>query len=166
MRKLASNLLRNGRLTYSLYLLLRQSLDRRIFHQLDDVFVHAKNNCHLNTKYIYFCFTKDMLKNVQRTLNGFRRVSSFGESGSAPTHPFPEFSELKSFEEIHKYSINNHEEFWGRIARSQIKWHKDFTTTGFGSKQVYLNSITKKARLIMNHFYEKGKIIIIVETNR
>ena len=40
-----------------------------------------------------------------------------------------EFPEFQSFHDLHRYSIDHHEEFWARISRSMISWEKDFTIT-------------------------------------
>jgi len=68
-----------------------------------------------------------MLTNIKRKL--FRNLSTFGHSIAPPTHTFAEFPD-KSFEEIYQYSINSHEEFWGKVAKSQIKWKSEFSITG------------------------------------
>lgn len=45
------------------------------------------------------------------------------------TTPFPEFSKLNTHSELYNYSITNPDEFWARVARSQLHFFKDFTTT-------------------------------------
>ena len=40
-----------------------------------------------------------------------------------------EFPEFQSFHDLHRYSIDHHEEFWARISRSMISWEKEFTIT-------------------------------------
>ena len=40
---------------------------------------------------------------------------------------FPEFNHLDSYENIYKYSIKNHEDFWATVARNQLLWEKPFT---------------------------------------
>ena len=64
-----------------------------------------------------------------RIARKFIRFNSFGKSVAPATVAFREFPEFRSFEELHKFSINNHEEFWGKVAKSQIKWEKEFTVT-------------------------------------
>ena len=44
------------------------------------------------------------------------------------TTPFPEFPDLKTHEELYKYSLDHSETFWGTLARSRLTWSKDFTT--------------------------------------
>ena len=41
-----------------------------------------------------------------------------------------EFPEFKTFEELHRWSLNNHEQFWARMSKSMISWDKEFTVTG------------------------------------
>ena len=67
---------------------------------------------------------------------------SFGEHGNIGTEMgqfldskfsnfiFLEFPEFKTFEELHRWSLNNHEQFWARMSKSMISWEKDFTLTG------------------------------------
>ena len=43
---------------------------------------------------------------------------------------FLEFPEFKTFEELHRWSLNNHEQFWARMSKSMISWDKEFTVTG------------------------------------
>jgi hypothetical protein len=69
-----------------------------------------------------------MFKRISKVLP--KRLASFGQSSAKPTQDFPEFPEFTTFEEIYKYSIENHEDFWKRIAKTQIKWDKEFTITG------------------------------------
>ena len=64
-----------------------------------------------------------------RIARKFLRFNSFGKSVAPATVAFPEFPEFRSFEELHKFSINNHDDFWGKVAKSQIKWEKEFTVT-------------------------------------
>ena len=48
---------------------------------------------------------------------------------SITTTPFPEFSDLsqlKSHDDLHKFSLESPQEFWGRLARSRLRWDQDF----------------------------------------
>ena len=50
---------------------------------------------------------------------------------SITTTPFPEFSDLsqlKTHDDLHKFSLENPQEFWGRLARSRLRWDQDFQT--------------------------------------
>ena len=51
----------------------------------------------------------------------------FGQSTAPATQAFPEFPEFTTFEQLHRWSLENHEEFWGRVSRSMISWDKPFT---------------------------------------
>ncbi|XP_070180553.1 acetyl-coenzyme A synthetase 2-like, mitochondrial isoform X2 [Littorina saxatilis] len=45
------------------------------------------------------------------------------------TTPFPEFadlSQLKSHDDLHKFSLENPEQFWGRLALSRLQWDEEF----------------------------------------
>ena len=47
------------------------------------------------------------------------------------TTPFPEFADVegvKSHQDLHQFSLDHPDEFWGRLARSRLKWDKDFDT--------------------------------------
>ena len=50
---------------------------------------------------------------------------------------FLEFPEFKTFEELHRWSLNNHEQFWARMSKSMISWDKEFTVTGKNSTLSY-----------------------------
>ncbi|XP_076441551.1 acetyl-coenzyme A synthetase 2-like, mitochondrial isoform X2 [Babylonia areolata] len=70
-------------------------------------------------------FAGNTLKNVRQIV--------FGPSWcrSITSTPFPEFADLKhlrSHEDLHKYSLDNPTEFWGRLARSRLQWDQDFQT--------------------------------------
>ena len=67
-----------------------------------------------------------MLKSVVRRIGG----AVFGKSTAPGTTIVPEFPEFESFQELHNYSIKNHEEFWARMSRSMISWQEDFSITG------------------------------------
>ena len=43
---------------------------------------------------------------------------------------FLEFPEFKTFEELHQWSLNNHEQFWARMSKSMISWDTEFSITG------------------------------------
>lgn len=38
-----------------------------------------------------------------------------------------EFKELGGYSEIYKYSIEQNDEFWEKLARSRLVWEKDFS---------------------------------------
>ena len=115
-------------------------------------------------------------KTMRSQRNILRRISSFGTSKAPPTTPVPgkksrwnwtvlalkwtvddlsfgtfisEFPEFQSFHDLHRYSIDHHEEFWARISRSMISWEKDFTITardphtGWSTNQsvIFLNRV-------------------------
>jgi acetyl-CoA synthetase len=48
-------------------------------------------------------------------------------------HPRPHVQGLEEYQRIYKESIQNPHEFWGKLARELITWHKDFTTVNSGS---------------------------------
>ena len=52
----------------------------------------------------------------------------FGQSTAPATQSFPEFPEFTTFEQLHRWSLANHEEFWARVSRSMIAWDKPFNT--------------------------------------
>merc|ERR1711970_118559 len=35
----------------------------------------------------------------------------------------------KTYDELHKFSVENPEKFWGTLARTRLTWHKMFTKT-------------------------------------
>ncbi|KAK7504191.1 hypothetical protein BaRGS_00004495 [Batillaria attramentaria] len=48
------------------------------------------------------------------------------------TTPFPEFgnmTDLRSHQDLYRFSLTDPQEFWCRLARTRLKWDKDFTTT-------------------------------------
>ena len=57
-----------------------------------------------------------------------------------------EFPEFKTFEELHRWSLNNHEQFWARMSKSMISWDKEFTVTGKTTVGVPLVLLVKTAR--------------------
>ena len=82
-----------------------------------------------------------------RVFRKFIRFSSLQKTGAPPTVAFPEFPEFKSFEELHRFSVNNHEEFWGKVAKSQIKWHKEFTITANNDFKGRISNLTYKFQI-------------------
>lgn len=58
------------------------------------------------------------------------------------TTDFPEFQDLthiKTHEDLYRFSIEDSETFWSRLARSRLAWSKDFTA-------------------VSNHDFKTGKI--------
>jgi acetyl-CoA synthetase len=56
-------------------------------------------------------------------------INKFAEIST--TTDFPEFRDLthiKTHADLHKFSIDESDEFWSRLARSRLSWIKDFTT--------------------------------------
>ncbi len=53
------------------------------------------------------------------------------------TTPFPELKHfpntIDSHESLHKFSIENADQFWSTIARSRLEWFQDFTAVSSGS---------------------------------
>ena len=61
------------------------------------------------------------------------------------TAEFPELSSfpasVNSYEKLHKFSIENRDQFWGTLAKSRLQWNKEFkqvTTGKFTDKDVNL----------------------------
>lgn len=72
------------------------------------------------------CIVRQTLKKTRQFVLGpswLRTVST--------TTPFPEFADLtqiQSHDDLHKFSLENPKEFWGRLARSRLQWDQDFQT--------------------------------------
>jgi hypothetical protein len=53
------------------------------------------------------------------------------------TAKFPEISQFdllsKSYEELHKFSIQNNDKFWGTIAETRLQWFKKFNQVKSGN---------------------------------
>ena len=62
---------------------------------------------------------KFITQNNHRFFSLAKLLSSF----SSPLREFPEF---QSHQDLHKYSLEKPDEFWGTLARSRISWFKDF----------------------------------------
>lgn len=60
----------------------------------------------------------------------FRQFSSF--QGITST-PMPEIADLspaiKTHEDLHRFSLQNPDKFWSVLARSRLRWIKDFSVT-------------------------------------
>ncbi|XP_071080511.1 acetyl-coenzyme A synthetase 2-like, mitochondrial [Haliotis cracherodii] len=78
---------------------------------------------------------------LQTTLSGSRRhlrkypkyakvlVSQRDITTSTTTTPFPEFEgvpSIKTHDDLYRFSLENPDVFWGKLARSRLKWFHDF----------------------------------------
>lgn len=54
------------------------------------------------------------------------------------TAKFPELSEfprsIKSYEDLHRYSVENSDHFWETLAKHRLDWFKPFTKVNNGAK--------------------------------
>lgn len=61
-----------------------------------------------------------------------QKLAKFGQIKTiSTTTPFPEFESqpnLKTHADLHRYSLENSDEFWSTLARSRLTWSKDFDT--------------------------------------
>ncbi|XP_045185651.2 acetyl-coenzyme A synthetase 2-like, mitochondrial [Mercenaria mercenaria] len=62
--------------------------------------------------------------NTTTSLQGGREFSD--EAVDHSTTPFPEFDSFKTHDELYQFSLNSPEFFWGTLARSRLKWFRDF----------------------------------------
>ncbi|XP_067681216.1 acetyl-coenzyme A synthetase 2-like, mitochondrial [Haliotis asinina] len=56
-------------------------------------------------------------------------VSQRGITTSTTTTPFPEFEgvpNIKTHDDLYRFSLENPDVFWGKLARSRLKWFHDF----------------------------------------
>ena len=59
-----------------------------------------------------------------------------GISDNFLTSHFPELEEfpksIKSYEDLHKFSIEHNDEFWSTLAKSRLDWYEPFTQVRSG----------------------------------
>ena len=68
------------------------------------------------------CLTKQTLQRLPLTRT-FQRYA-----GTCSTH-IPEFSDnerLQSYQDLHRYSLENPDQFWGTLAKNRLEWIEDF----------------------------------------
>jgi acetyl-CoA synthetase len=74
---------------------------------------------------------KGLINNYLLNQKGLLYLKAISTTRNFLTSPFPELSQFsqtfKDRAELHKFSIQNRDEFWSIIARNRIDWINDFT---------------------------------------
>lgn len=55
-----------------------------------------------------------------------RHYSSSQHISSSPIPEFDGRPDLKTHEDLYQFSLTNHDEFWGTLAKSRLRWFQDF----------------------------------------
>lgn len=117
-------------------------------------------------------FSRGVRHQSPGSLHSHLRATSVSRSDVAPagditSTPLPEITDefpgLHTHEDIHQFSLDQPEEFWGRLARSRLEWQKDFQTVTAhepekaifrwfpdGQLNVSVNCVDRHARLHPN----------------
>ena len=73
------------------------------------------NTCNSFAHYIYlrnYGFIKHFIRNI------YNASSNFPE--------FVDIANIKCHEDVYKFSLDQRDTFWGRLARSRLNWYKEF----------------------------------------
>ncbi|XP_005110881.1 acetyl-coenzyme A synthetase 2-like, mitochondrial [Aplysia californica] len=87
------------------------------------------------------------------------------------TTPFPEFDDLvdiKTHEDLHKFSLEQPDTFWSRLARSRLTWNKDFSTVSkcdfkTGQLEWFVEgTLNASVNCVDRHLKERGDQVALI----